>query len=93
MEENNSNRRISAFVIYNKHILTCWYTRDKWCFCESLQLIVPDAEEIDVADWLQADENDLGYTHLDDQEIIEFVVNCEQGENLHNNDVMTMMVS
>ena len=55
-------------------------------FHETLQLIVPDAEETDVADWLQADENDLGYTHLDDQEIVEFVVTCEQGESTHNND-------
>jgi len=35
---------------------------------------------------LQADENDLGYTHLDDQEIVEFVANCEQGNDAHNND-------
>jgi len=55
-------------------------------FCETLQLIVPDAEETDVTVRLQADEIDLGYTHLDDQEIVEFVVNCEQGESLHNND-------
>ena len=59
-------------------------------FHETLQLIVPDAEETDVADWLQADE---GYTHLDDQEIVEYVVNYEQGESSHNNDDDDVMVS
>jgi len=55
-------------------------------FHETLQLIVPDAEETDVADWLQADENYLGFTHLDDQEIVDFVANCDQGNDAHNND-------
>jgi len=83
-EGNISNRRITTFIIYNKCILTCWYRRDKWCSFSWNP--APDAEETDVADWLQGDENDLGYTHFDDQEIVKFVANCEQDNDAANND-------
>ena len=55
-------------------------------FCATLQLVLPDAEEMDVTEWLQADENDLSYTHLNDQDIIEFVANCEQDEDAASDD-------
>ncbi|XP_065892463.1 tigger transposable element-derived protein 2-like [Dysidea avara] len=54
-------------------------------FCETLQLMVSDAEEMDITEWLQADENDQGYAHLDDQEIVEFVA-TEHGDDTCNND-------
>ena len=47
--------------------------------------MVSDAEEMDITEWLQADENDQGYAHLDDQEIVEFVA-TEHGDDTCNND-------
>ena len=34
--------------------------------------MVYDAEEMDITEWLQTDENDHGFIHLIDQEIVEY---------------------
>lgn len=49
--------------------------------CEAFQMIVPEGDESDISDWLHTDENDQGYAHLTDQEIVESVLDSAAQES------------